>query len=127
MYLVDTNILIWIIRGEEKYVQWFESLKQGIKLSISVVSIAEIYKNIYPLEFVNTEQLINDFAIWDVTVDIAKQAGLYWQYFSKKFKNLHILDCLIAATAQKHNLKLFTLNTRHFPMKDITVFDPLSK
>ena len=127
MYLVDTNILIWIIRGEKRYVQWFEDLKQGTILTISTVTVAEIYKNVLLGEFDNTEQIISDFEIYDVTVKIAKQGGLYWQQYSKKLRNLHILDCLIAATAREHNLTLLTLNKRHFPMSDITALTLLKK
>lgn len=119
MYLVDTDILIWIIRGERQYVQWFEDLKKGTSLSISSVTIAEIYKNVFPSELVNTEAIINDFTVWDVTGSIAKQAGLYWQQYTKRFKNLSLLDCMIAATAREHDLTLLSLNLKHFPMKDI--------
>lgn len=126
MYLVDTNILIWIIRGEKSYVRWFEGLKQDVSLFISSVTIAEIYKNALPSELENTEQIINEFGIYDVTAKIAKQGGLYWQQYAKKFKNLHILDCIIAATAKEHNLTVLTLNTRHFPMNDIRILNPVT-
>jgi len=125
MYLVDTNIVIWILRGDKQYVQWFADLKQGTSLSISSVTIAEIYKNVFPSEIMSTDALINDFITWDVTAGIAKQAGLYWQQYNKKLKNLHLLDCIIAATAGINNLTLLTLNLRHFPMKDIQAEDPL--
>lgn len=127
MYLVDTDIVIWIVRGDKKYVQWFENLKKGTSLSISSVTVAEIYKNVFPSELINTEATINSFAIWDVTTSIAKQGGLYWQQYIKRFKNLNILDCIIAATAKEYDLTVLTLNTRHFPMKDIHAIDPLKK
>lgn len=127
MHLVDTNILIWIIRGEKNYIQWFDNLKEGASLSISAVTIAEIYKNVFPSELNNTQEIINEFKVWDVTANIAKQGGLYWQQYTKKFKNLSIMDCIIAATAKEYDLRLLTLNTRHFPMNDISVLDPLKK
>ena len=127
MYLVDTNILIWIIRGAEPYVRWFEDLKGGTLLSLSTITVAEIHTNIFPEELIKTEQFINQFDIWDVTTTIAKQGGLYWQQYSKQLKNLNILDCIIAATAKEHDLTLLTLNTRHFPMKNIRVMNPLKK
>lgn len=125
MYLVDTNILIWVIRGEKNYVRWFEELKQGSSLSISTITVAEIYKNVFPGELVNTEAIIGDFEIWDVTANIAKQGGLYWQQYFRNLKGLHVLNCIIAGTAKEHDLTLVTLNTRHFPMKDIKVMNPL--
>lgn len=127
MYLVHTNIVIWIIRGATKYVSWFDQLKSGNVLTISTITIAEIYKNVFQSELLNTQEVINEFSLYDVTANIAKQAGFYWQQFSKKYKNLNILDCIIAATAKEHNLRLLTLNTRHFPMDDIKVIDPGKK
>jgi predicted nucleic acid-binding protein len=124
MYLIDTDILIWVLRGNKKYEIYLQELKNNGSLSISTITIAEIYKNIYPSEMVKTENLLQELQTWDVTESIAKQGGLYWQQFSKKLKNLNLTDCLIAATANINNLKLVTLNIRHFPMHDIHVVNP---
>src|SRR3989344_4195328 len=99
MYLIDTDILIWVLRGNKKYEDFLQNLKYRDSLSISTITIAEIYKNIYPSEMVKTENVFNEFQTWDVTPTIAKQAGLYWQEHIKKLKNLSLTDCLIAGTA----------------------------
>ncbi len=125
MYLIDTNIIIWVIRGNEIYEQILQRYKDQATLSISTITIAEIHKNLYPTEITRTEEVLGEFEIHDVTESIAKQGGRYWQQYIKKFRNLHILDCLVAATAKEHDLHLLTLNTRHFPMKDILISDPL--
>lgn len=127
MYIIDSNILIWVLRKNKTFTHFYHSLKHEIVISISTVTIAEIYKNVLPGEFIDVEDLINDFKIWDVTAPIAKQGGLYWQEHSKKFRNIHILDCIIAATAKEYDLTVVTLNTRHFPMSDISILDPLKK
>lgn len=72
-----------------------------------------------------TEALLNELQRWDVTASIAKQAGLYWQQYSKRLKNLSLTDCIIAATASIHNSTLVSLNKRHFPMKDIKILNPV--
>ncbi len=127
MYLIDTNIVIWVLRGNKKYEDILQRFKYKSPLSISTVTTAEVYKNVFPSEIIKTENVLREFAVWDVTSSIAKQAGLYWQEYSKKFQNLHILDCIIAATAKENDLTLLILNTRHFPMKDIRVTDPVKK
>ena len=122
MYLIDTDVLIWILRGNKKYSDLLISLKDKDALSISTVSIAEIYKNLFPSELIKTENFLNEFQIWDVTTSIAKQAGLYYQQYSKQFRNLNLTDCLIAATVNVSNLTLVSLNIKHFPMNDIKIF-----
>lgn len=119
MYLIDTDVLIWVLRGNKKYTDFLLKLKDNDILSISTITIAEVYKNIYPSEIVKTENLINEFQAIEVTVLIAKQAGLYWQQYAKKLKNLSLTDCLIAATASVTNCALVSLNLKHFPMRDI--------
>ena len=127
MYLLDTNILIWVLRENKIYVDVYRELKRASTLFISTITIAEIYKNVYPTELIGTEEVLSEFEVWDVTVSIAKLGGLYWQQYCKNIAKLNILDCLIAATAKEHDLTLVTLNTRHFPMKDIKVINPLNK
>jgi predicted nucleic acid-binding protein len=125
MYLLDTDVLIWVLRGKREIVEKVSQLKDESSLSISVISIAEIYKNIFPSELTPTEDYLLQHIQLDVNQKIAKIAGLYWQEFSKQLKNLSLTDCFIAATANVHGAKLITLNTKHFPMKDILVINPL--
>lgn len=124
MYLIDTDVLIWTLRGNKKYLEFLLELKNKDALAISAITIAEIYKNISPSELLKTENILNEFQIFDITASIAKQAGLYWQEYSKKLKNLSLIDCLIAGTANINNLILVSLNTKHFPMTDIQILKP---
>jgi predicted nucleic acid-binding protein len=124
MYLIDTDVLIWVLRGNKKYEEFLQKLKNQDTLSISAITIAEIYKNIFPSEIVKTENLLDEFQIWDITSLAAKQAGFYWQQYSKHLKNLSLMDCLIAGCANVNNLILVSLNTKHFPMKDIQTLNP---
>src|SRR3989344_2473510 len=124
MYLLDTDIIILVLRGQQKYLDLLEELSSQGTPYISTITIAEVYKNVYPQELIKTERLLNNLGIYDVTSIIAKQAGLYWQEYSKNLKNLNITDCLIAATANVNEVTLVSLNIRHFPMKDIKFLDP---
>jgi predicted nucleic acid-binding protein len=125
MYLVDTDIIIWVLRGNEKYEEILQNLKDKAPISISTITIAEIYMNIFPSEMVKTENVLNEFQEWDVSSAIAKQGGLYWQEYVKQLKKLSLMDCLIAATANVNDLTLVSLNIKHFPMKDIKTLNPL--
>src|SRR3990170_6619662 len=122
MLLLDTDVLIWLVRGNAKLLKAIEGLKKGEVCSISTITIAEIYKNIFPSEIQSTDELIYQHIIYPVDDIIAKQAGFYWQEYSLKLMKLTLTDCLIAATAKINNLVLVSLNTKHFPMKDIKIF-----
>ena len=125
MYLLDTDVLIWVLRGKKEIVEKVSDLKDKSVLSISVISTAEIYKNIFPSELTTTEDFLLQHVIFDVDQKIAKVAGLYWQQYSKQLKNLSLTDCLIAGAANVNSLTLVSLNVRHFPMKDIHLLNPL--
>lgn len=124
MYLLDTGVLIWVLRGKKGIVKKASSLKEESELGISVISIAEIYKNIFPSELTVVEDYLEQHIIFEVDQKIAKIAGLYWQQYAKKLKNLSLTDCLIAGTANVNNATLVSLNSKHFPMKDIQVINP---
>lgn len=125
MYLLDTDVLIWVLRGKKEIVEKVSQLKDESTLSISVISIAEIYKNIFPSELTPTEDYLMQHIQLNVNQKIAKIAGLYWQEYAKQLKNLSLTDCLIAATANDHGATLVTLNIKHFPMKNISVLNPV--
>lgn len=125
MYLLDTDVFIWVLRGRKDIVEKVSSLKTESEIALSVVTIAEVYQNIFPSELTETEEYINLHILFDVDQKVAKIAGLYWQQYAKQLKNLSLTDCFIAGTANVHNATLVSLNTKHFPMKDIHVLHPL--
>jgi len=125
MHLLDTDVLIWVLRGKKDIVGKVSELKNKSPLGISVISTAEIYKNIFSSELTVTEDYLEQHIIFDVDQKIAKTAGLYWQQYAKQLKNLSLTDCLIAGTANVNSLILVSLNTKHFPMKDIQFLNPL--
>ena len=124
-YLLDTDIVIWILRNYAPILDALEKLIHTDPLLISTITVAEVYKNIYIKETNQFDKLLALHAVIPVSVPVAKKAGLYWQAQNKQLKNLSITDCIIAATAHDQNAPLLTLNTRHFPMQDIRVMDPL--
>jgi len=124
MYIFDTDILIWILRKNQEIIKKISKLDKKSVFCISVMSIAEIYQNVFPSELADTQDLINQHTIFIIDEKIAKMGGLYWQQYSKKLKNLTLTDCLIAATANINNATLVSLNKKHFPMPDIEVLSP---
>ena len=125
MYLLDSDIIVWIIRGDKEIINIIENLGDSKSTQVSTITIAEIYKNVFPAEVTKTDECIYHHGIINVDDKIAKEAGLYWQQYHKKLKTLSLADCLIAATAKNLSFTLITFNTRHYPMTDIKVLNPL--
>lgn len=125
MYILDSDVVIWVLRGERRVILSLDKMVGKQKTGISTITVAEIYKFAFPSEFTKTKDLIDEQQIFDVTSEIAKEAGLYWNQFHNKLLNLSLTDTIIAATAKIHNATLLTLNTRHFPMTDIKILNPL--
>ena len=125
MFLLDTDILIWILRGKKEVREKVSKLKEKSPLAISVISIAEIFRNVFPSELSTTEDFLNQHIIFNLDQKTAKIGGLYCQQYSKQLKNLTLDDCLIAGCANVNDLTLVSLNTKHFPMKDIKILNPL--
>lgn len=124
MFLLDSDIVIWLLRNDTKIVKIVGKLANQGELAVSAITIAEIFKNIFPEELSTTESFFSKNKVFDVTAEIAQKAGFYWRDFHKKFANLSITDCIVAATAQHKNVDLLTLNIRHFPMTDINIIKP---
>ena len=89
MHLIDTDVIIWVLRNNQKYKKLLKKLSGKGVLYISTITIAEVYKNIYPTEYTDTEEILNQFRGLDVTPPIAKQGGFYWQEHHKNLQNLN--------------------------------------
>lgn len=125
MTILDSDIVIWILRGKQELVEYVASLREKEECAVSTITIAEIYKNVKATEVTFAEDFFSKQEIFSVTDDIARAGGLYWRDYVQKTATIGITDCLIAATAKMHKATLVTLNTRHFPMRDVTVVNPL--
>lgn len=124
-FLLDSDVLINIYRNRTKIRASVSSLVKKTQPCISVINVLEIYKNCFPEEESTTQKFLSGHKMIDVNFPIAKLAGEYW----KKYKNVHvnIADYIIAATCKINHLTLVTGNSKHYPMKDIKVIDPLQE
>lgn len=124
MIILDTDIVIWVLRGNKSIVAAIDRLVSKESIGISTITVAEIYKNVFPIEMPDVEDFISHQELFPVSLDIAKTAGLYWNQYHRRLKNLSLTDCLIAATAKIHQAALASMNIKHFPMDDIKLFNP---
>ena len=114
--ILDTNILIEILKGDKKTISKVESFSK--ELSISSISAMELfYGALNNSEVKKLEKFISLFDIIypDETISY-KAMKLVKQY--AKSHSLDIPDSIIASTSLHHKCELFTYNQKDFRFID---------
>lgn len=125
--LIDTNILVDLLRGQEAARRWIDQLPDEGRC-ISVVTAAELLagaRSAREQDIIEKELLLYRM-LW--LQEPISRLALDWY---KRFHLSHgvgFLDCLIGATARYYDLTLATLNERHFaPLPELRVERPYGR
>ncbi|MGB5750798.1 MAG: type II toxin-antitoxin system VapC family toxin [Desulfobacterales bacterium] len=111
--LVDTDVLVWYMRGNEKAKRAIRNLTE---FSISVVTYIELIQGLRNKEELNV--LRNSLKGWNADIiyineEISTKAMfLVEQYYLSH--SIQLADALIGATAVIYGLPLHTSNTKHY-------------
>jgi hypothetical protein len=120
--LLDSDVIIEYLRGKPTMVRQIQSLiLSGCRLCYTCISVAEIYAGIRPGEELITARFFGLMTYLPLSIDIGVKAGQYLKQYHKSH-GTQTTDALIAATAAVYNLPLYTINRKHFPMPDISLF-----
>lgn len=118
--IVDSDILIWYIRGHQKAKKLLESLDD---FSISAVTQMELVQGVRDKkELMALRRFIRDWEVKVILVDesICNRAVFYMEEHFLNH-NLRMADALIAAAAVITSDSLITGNVKHYQMiKDLT-------
>lgn len=132
-YLLDTNVVCEATakRPEARVLAWIET--HAYECFLSSVSLGEIWKGLHRLPEGKRKRALvhwadgleSDFAEQILGLDtmtLKLWGKLYAKHEAKGF-NMDVMDSLIAATAQAHQLTVVTRNTADFPA-DVKTFNP---
>jgi len=120
--LIDTDVLIEYLRDKEAIVSGLvEAYERGNRLCFSPITRAEITAGLRKGEEEITHKLFAIMECLKIDDDIGLKAGEYMKSF-RASHSTEIADALIAATAQLNDIPLWTLNRKHYPMKDIEFY-----
>jgi len=119
-FLIDTDWIIHYLNGNRNIVAKLRSLEKD-GLTISVISLAELYEGIYystnPDE---NKRALDDFlsgvSIIGVEDEICRLFGKERGRLRQVKKMIGDFDLLIASTCLHHNLTLLTNNRKHYKM-----------
>lgn len=124
--LYDTDVLIWVFRGNAKAARLID---QDAGRSLSIVSFMELLQNAADR---GESRLIKSFvkecaiANLPLTENIGHRASIYMEELGLS-SGLRVADALIAATAAENHLPLCTGDYRHFRSireLELSVFRP---
>lgn len=119
-YLIDTDWIIHYLNGNRDIVAKLRSLeKEG--LTISVISLAELYEGIYySTNPDGNKRALDDFlsgvSIIGIEDEICRLFGKERGRLRQVKKMIGDFDLLIASTCLHHNLTLLTNNRKHYKM-----------
>jgi hypothetical protein len=121
MLIVDTDVLIWYLRGNEKAFNTIENLE---RFSLSVVTYMELVQGMRNKNELNS--LRQALHAWNATIlyiteEIsAKAMFAVEQHFLSH--SMQLADALIGSTAVAYGLPLLTGNDKHYKiMRDVQI------
>ena len=120
--LLDSDVIIEWLRGHEPFADLIpQLLQEHTELFWTPISVAEVYSGARRGEEKQTGNLFVLFEPVSISMEIGKKAGEYLRLYSKSH-GVEIADALIAACAFVEKAPLWTLNRKHYPMKDLLFF-----
>jgi len=119
---VDSDILIWHLRGQIKTAQVLRQLsaEPGNELWTGALQRAEIVFFMRPAEAAATRAFLSRFKTEPVTQTIVDQGAEFYRKWHPSH-GTDVNDAILAATVAATGGKLYTLNVKHYPMPDIPV------
>jgi predicted nucleic acid-binding protein len=113
--LYDTDILIWIFRGNEAAARVIE---EDPGRFLSVISYMELLRGAKDRREARLlKSFLSDlrFSLLPLTENIGHRASIYMEEFASS-SGLRVADALIAATAAENRFALCTGDHRHFQL-----------
>jgi predicted nucleic acid-binding protein len=117
--LIDTDILIWVFRGNQKAARMLEKAERRC---ISVVTYMELIQGARDREELRKIKMFlsdYEFEVLPLSENIGHRASIYVEEYGLGM-SVRLADALIAATAVEYNLALFSGNRKHYrPIQDL--------
>jgi len=119
---IDSDVLIWHLRGERKALNFLRNLRDGgeYKLWIGAMQRAEMVFFMRPEEKEATELFMSQFKTAPVDQSIVDAAGTLYRKWHPSH-GVDVNDAILAATAMQTGGRIFCLNRKHYPMPEVLV------
>ena len=122
-YLIDTNVLIYFLEGEEVAVSFLKKIMDD-ELCISLINKIEVLS--FPDLSKDEEREINQFLFNFITLNVNDMIAEETIRIRKKYR-LKLADALICATSILHDTVLVSRNENDFvKVKELKFLNPYS-
>lgn len=112
--MVDTTVLIDVLRGREEAVALLQRLPE--RPLASEVTRIEVLRGMRAPERGATRRLLSTLDWVPIDAAVADRAGRLGRRWRRSHPGLALADLVIAATAEERSASLLTSNVRHYPM-----------
>jgi len=124
--IVDTDVLIWYLRGNQKALELIDSLDRFCISSVTYMELIQGMRDKKELKLLQQTLKSWGVKIIFISEEISAKALFFMEeYFLSH--SMQLADSLIAATASNYGLELITANDKHYKVVkelDIKVFRP---
>jgi len=119
---IDSDILIWHLRGEKKAHRFLRRLrdKGTYDLWTGAMQRAEIVFFMRNNEEEQTMLLLSQFQTQPVDQSLIDEAGILFRKWNPSH-GVDVNDAILAASARRTGGMIFSLNKKHYPMPDVLI------
>lgn len=124
--LLDTDVLIWYLRGNQKAFELIDSLENFCISSVTYMELVQGMRNKDELR-----KLQQTLKSWNVkTIYISEEISAKALFYVEEYflsHSMQVADALISSTATTYGLKLITANDKHYKIVkdlDLEIFRP---
>jgi len=119
--VIDTDVLIWYMKGNEKA---YKAIENSRNFFISVVSYMELVQGMR--NRAELDNLRKALHVWNSKIlYISEEISIKAMFFIEQHylsHSIQLADALIGATAVTHGLHILTANDRHYRvLKDVQI------
>ncbi|MBN1945126.1 MAG: type II toxin-antitoxin system VapC family toxin [Bradymonadales bacterium] len=113
--MLDSDVVIWHLRGQKGVVDHVQRLAGECRLGISAITRTEVIAGLREREREVTLAFLDACEVLSVDRQVADLAGDSIRRQRRQGVTLHVPDALIGATAVHLGIPLHTCNASHYP------------
>lgn len=123
MVVIDSDILIWVLRGNPQITDKFNKtvIETEGNIFITPVQIADIFAGVLPKEKTMVESFMSSLGVISIDEKIGRQAGEFINKYGKSH-SVTLADAMVASATRISGCEIWTRNKKHYPMLEADEF-----